>query len=65
MAWMIYQRYTTAVIEGYGGRPVDDHLDAARAHRRWLEGLEIDVGLRASLVEQAKAIEEGFEQIGG
>ena len=65
MAWMIYQRYTTAVIEAYGGRPVGDQLEAARAHRRWLEGLEIDAGLRSSLVEQAKAIEEGFARIGG
>ncbi len=63
MAWMIYQRYTTAVVEAYRDRSVADELAAARSHRRWLEGLEIDAALRSALVEQALAIEAGFERL--
>ncbi len=61
---MVYQRYTTAVKRGYSGR-----VDVAAAHRRaiefraWLEGLEIDEMIRADLVEQARALEHGFEQL--
>ena len=59
---MVYQRYTTAVKRGYRDRP-----DAAAQHARavefrsWLESLVIDPSIRAELVEQARAIEHGFE----
>jgi hypothetical protein len=62
---MVYQRYTTAVKRGYAGR-----LEIAAQHARavefraWLEALEIDATIRADLVEQARALEHGFEQLG-
>jgi hypothetical protein len=62
VAYMVYQRYTTAVKRGYQDRP-----DAAAQHaralefREWLQSLEIDTDVRAELVEQARALEHGFE----
>ncbi|HUV09645.1 MAG TPA: hypothetical protein VMX12_01625 [Acidimicrobiia bacterium] len=64
MAYMVYQRYTTAVKRGYTGR-----TDVAAQHQRaiefraWLEELEIDAVIRADLVEQARALEHGFQQL--
>ncbi len=64
MAYMVYQRYTTAILDAYRDRPdVAEHVDQARAHRRWLESLEIDPAIRTSLVEQARALEEAFERL--
>jgi hypothetical protein len=59
---MVFQRYTTAVKRAYRGRP-DAAAQAARAveFRSWLESLDIDPSIRAELVEQARAIEHGFE----
>jgi hypothetical protein len=65
MAFMLMQRLTTAVLDGY--RDADDvsaELEAARAHRVWLESLTIDGRVRAGLVEQAVAVEEAFERLG-
>ena len=61
---MVYQPYTTAVKDGYRHRP-----DAAEQHtravefREWLESLAIDRAIRGELVQQARAIERGFEQL--
>ena len=63
MAFMVYQRYTTAVKRAYRDRP-----DAAAQHARavefrtWLEALAIDPSIRVELVEQARAIEHGFQE---
>jgi hypothetical protein len=63
---MVYQRYTTAVKEGYAERPdVAEQHERARDVRHWLEGLSIDSGIRAELVEQLRALEEGFGQLRG
>jgi hypothetical protein len=63
MAYMVFQQYTTAVKRGYRGR-ADAPAQLARAteFRRWLEQLEIDAPIRAELVEQARAVEHGFEE---
>lgn len=64
MAYMVYQRYTTAILEAYAGRPdVAAHLDSARSCRRWLESLDIDASIRGALVEQAQTIEAAFERL--
>jgi hypothetical protein len=66
VAYMVYQPYTTAVKDGYRQR-----TDAAEQHaratefRKWLESLEIDRAIRGELVQQARAIERGFEQLTG
>lgn len=62
MAYMVYQRYTTAVRRGYRDRS-DTAAQALRAleFRAWLESLDIDPSIRAELVEQARAIEHGFQ----
>jgi len=59
---MVYQRYTTAVKRAYEGRP-DATAQHARSveFREWLEALVIDATIRAELVEQARALEHGFE----
>ena len=64
MAYMVYQRYTTAVKRGYRDRD-DAPAEHARAveFRTWLEHLDIDPSIRADLVEQALALEHGFEEI--
>lgn len=61
---MLYQQYTTAVKRGYRSRP-DVGMQYARAteFRAWLEQLEIDAKVRADLVEQARAVEHGFEEL--
>jgi hypothetical protein len=63
MAYMVFQQYTTAVKWAYRGRD-DAATQLARAveFRQWLEQLEIDESVRAELVEQARAIEHGFEE---
>jgi hypothetical protein len=61
---MIYQQYTTAVKRAYRERSdtAEEHR-RARAFREWLEHLAIDDGIRGDLVEQALAIERGFEEL--
>lgn len=64
MAYMVYQQYTTAVLEGYSGRTdVAQRLEEARSYRRWLQSLEIDAKVRDGLVEQALTLETAFEQL--
>ena len=64
MAYMVYQRLTTAIREAYVDDPgVGRQLEAARTCRAWLEGLEIDRRLRASLVEPIATLEEAFREL--
>jgi hypothetical protein len=64
MAYMVYQQYTTAVLDAYQGRSdVAEQYEKARSHRRWLESLELQPKVKGILVEQARAIEEAFEQL--
>lgn len=61
MAYMVYQRYTAAIVDAYRGDPESDRLlEQATAHRRWLESLRIDEGIKSGLVELARAVEEAF-----
>ena len=42
MAYMVYQQYTNAIVDAYAGHPdVPANLEAATAHREWLESLDI------------------------
>jgi hypothetical protein len=60
---MVFQQYTTAVKRGYRDRAdAAAQLERATEFRRWLEELEIDAKIRAELVEQALALERGFEE---
>ena len=64
--YMICQQYTTAIKEGYAGRPRTElkrQATAARRYREWLASLEIDCQLRDTLVEQIEALEEGFREL--
>lgn len=64
MAYMIYQRYTTAVLEAYAGDPdVARHLEAARSHRIWLATLTLEPAVKSALVEQALVIESAFKRL--
>lgn len=64
MAYMIYQRYTTAILDAYeDSSDAAAHLAQARSYRRWLESLSIEPAVRMSLVEQARVIEEAFERL--
>jgi hypothetical protein len=59
---MVYQRYTTAVKRAYQERAdVTEQHARAVEFREWLQSLEIDADIRAELVEQALALEHGFE----
>lgn len=64
--YMVQQRTTTAVREGYGGSDraeVAQQLEEARRARAWLEGLQVDADVRASLVEPIAAVEEALAEI--
>ena len=64
MAYMVYQQYTTAVLEAYAGHPdVADHLASARECRLWLQSLDIEPNVRAALVEQAQVLEAAFARL--
>jgi hypothetical protein len=64
MAYMIYQQYTTAIVDAYTGDPdVSEHLERARAFRQWLESLTIDSSVKHALVEQAETIEAAFSRL--
>lgn len=64
MAYMVLQRYATAIRDAYrhGRDPgeVRAHLADARRARAWLESLDIDPTLRASLVEPIAVVEDAF-----
>ena len=67
MAYMVYQRYTTAIRDAYGhGRDAEaigKQVAEARRARAWLESLDIDATLRASLVEPIVVVEDAFDGI--
>jgi hypothetical protein len=64
MAYMVYQQFTTAILDAYKDRDdVTKHLEQARAYRAWLESIEIKPSLRNVLVEQAQTIESAFERL--
>lgn len=61
---MVYQQYTNAIVDAYAGRSdVASHLEAATAHREWLESLDIDPAVKSTLVEQARTIEKAFAHL--
>jgi len=62
--YMIYQQYTTAIKNVYTGKQdLKQQLDTARLCREWLQSLEIEAGLRNSLVEPIKVLEEAFQDL--
>jgi hypothetical protein len=62
--YMIFQQYTSAIKEAYSGQPeISQHVESARKFRRWLESLNIDDGLRNSLVEPIQVLEEAFTDL--
>lgn len=64
MAYMVYQRYTNAIVDAYAGHPdVASNLEAAAAHREWLESLDIDPAVKSTLVEQARTVEAAFAHL--
>ena len=61
MVYMIYQQLKTEVTNAYRGRDnLDGLLAEAATYREWLESLEIDEGMKGSLVEPIVAIEEAL-----
>lgn len=63
--YMVQQRATTAVREGYRGSDAADierQLAGAQQARTWLEGLAIDPGVRVWLVEPIAAVEEALAE---
>jgi len=64
MAYMVMQRYTTAVHEGYGHRAdVAEQHAHARACREWLESLAVDPTMRNELVEPIRAVEDALADL--
>lgn len=64
MSYMVMQRYTTAIHEGYAGRTDLLHqLTKATELREWVASLEVPAPLRAELAEPIRAIEEAFEDL--
>ena len=64
MTYMVYQRYTTAIVDAYKDHPeVPHHFEEAQSHRRWLQSLDIDNTVKNTLVEQAQTIEAAFERL--
>lgn len=64
MAYMVMQRYTTAIHEGYGGRAdVTEQLRTATAFRTWIESLAIDPAIRNELAEPIRAVEDALADL--
>ena len=64
--YMVQQRVTTAVREGYRdaeAADVERQLQAARGARAWLEGLAVDAEVRSWLIEPIAAIEEALAEV--
>lgn len=64
--YMVNQRVTTAVRDGYRAVEPDvlaDQLAEARRALAWLEGMQIDSAVRVSLVEPIAAVEEALLEI--
>ena len=63
--YMVQQRVTTAVREGYAQADMEElrrQLIGARAARAWLEALAIEPEVRAGLVEPIEAVEEALAE---
>jgi hypothetical protein len=63
--YMVQQRVTTAVREGYGeAEPAEVRRQLERAHaaREWLAVLAIEPEVRAWLVEPIEAVEEALAE---
>ena len=63
--YMVHQRTTTAVRDGYAGADLAElerQLTGARAAREWLGALAIDPDVRATLVEPVAAVEEALAE---
>ncbi len=63
--YMVQQRVTTAVREGYREAPLEElttQLAQARAARAWLAGMRLPPEVRASLDEPVAAIEEALAE---
>lgn len=63
---MVYQRYGTAVREGYSDRPDSELIReaaGARHCREWLESLAIGAAVRSELVEQIRVLEQAFGEL--
>ncbi len=63
--YMLQQRVTTAVRDGYAQADVEElqsQLVGARAARAWLEALAIEPEVRAWLVEPIEAVEEALAE---
>ena len=63
--YMVQQRITTAVREGYAeadAAELERQLHGARAARTWLEGRAVESSVRASLLEPTEAVEEALAE---
>ncbi len=63
--YMVQQRVTTAVRDGYrnaDARELEQALAGAGATRAWLRGLHLDDDVRASLDEPVAAVEEALAE---
>jgi hypothetical protein len=61
---MIYQQYQTAIKNRYSGKNnLQQHVESARLCREWLESLDIDAGLRNSLIEPIQVLQEAFQEL--
>ena len=64
--YMVQQRVTTAVREGYARADEDElgrQLAEARGARAWLERLAIEPEVREWLVEPIAAVEEALAEV--
>jgi len=64
--YMVHQRTTTAVRDGYRDASTEvlaEQLDRARSARAWLEGLDIEPDVRAWLVEPVAVVEETLAEM--
>jgi hypothetical protein len=64
--YMVHQRVTTAVREGYREADADvlaAELARARQALAWLQGLAIDPDVRAWLTEPLAVLEEAFSEL--
>lgn len=61
---MIYQQVTSTVRRSYAGHPdVAKNTAHALKCRDWIESLEIDAGVRASLAEPFQVLYEAFASL--
>jgi hypothetical protein len=64
MAYMVHQRFASAIRAAYGTAgqrgEVERNLEAAHRAVAWLASLDIDDGLRSSLIEPIAVVEDAF-----